>query len=142
MQADRSAFEDRCLEIKHNISNEKRKLKSSTQERKALIEQLKKPLPDDLKKQQLTEQIEEHSAQIGEHQTRIADLQAKLKHLEGEQTNQLWLAESLQNFDAIWQHMTAINRNRLIALLVKDVRLDERNDAITVTLAKLASNIP
>ena len=87
----------------------------------------------------LGERIEAMGHQLGVYEQRLGEVERTLAHLEQVDIEVGWVAETLAQFDKVWDVMTVENRGRLMAALVERVAIDERSGEVTATLIDLES---
>jgi DNA invertase Pin-like site-specific DNA recombinase len=68
---------------------------------------------------------------------RLLEVDRSLARLESHLQEAVWLAQTLMNFDSLWDAFTPRNRQRLVRALVEEVIVDERAGEVTVKLANL-----
>jgi site-specific DNA recombinase len=64
-------------------------------------------------------------------------IDAELATLEGLRVDVAWVAQTLADFDLVWDHLTPLNRQRLVRALVTEVRVDAAAGTMTVALVDL-----
>ena len=63
------------------------------------------------------------------------------KGLEGKEVELDWIAETLANFDLLWDTMTLINRQRLVRSLIRRVEINEPAHSVNVSFWKQEDGI-
>jgi len=74
-------------------------------------------------------------------EVRLAEIVHRKKGLEGKEVELSWIAETLANFDLLWESMTLINRQRLVRSLIRRVEINEPAHSVNVSFWKQEDGI-
>ena len=70
-------------------------------------------------------------------EARLVEIDQQVAALDAAEIDATWVAETLADFDRIWELLTMENRRRLIEALVSMVAVDTEAELITVELVDI-----
>lgn len=82
------------------------------------------------------------AAQVQTRDNAKAEVTARdeeLAIIEAVRVDIAWVAQTLADFDLVWEHLTPLNRQRLVRALVQEVHVDAAAGTITATLVDLGA---
>lgn len=81
--------------------------------------------------------LQEHARVRDDARADAQAIDAELATLEGLRVDVAWVAQTLADFDLVWDHLTPLNRQRLVRALVTEVRVEADAGTMTVALVDL-----
>ncbi len=86
----------------------------------------------------LHERLEERGAELVALQERLERIERELAQLDDARVEADWLAQTLAEFDAVWNVLTPENQTRLVRAVVDRVVVDEATGSVKMYVADLA----
>jgi hypothetical protein len=86
----------------------------------------------------LHERLEERGAELVALQERLERIERELAQLDDARVEADWLAQTLAEFDAVWNVLTPENQTRLVRAVVERVVVDEATGSVKMYVADLA----
>lgn len=85
----------------------------------------------------LEDRINQVGSRLGQAESRLMQVERGLAELDRIEAETKWVTQAIEHFDAVWETMTPMNRIRLVGVLVKSVRINEKDDTVTATLTDI-----
>ena len=83
----------------------------------------------------LDERLRDVGTNLAAHEARLATVEGQLAAIDDLEVEAGWVAQTLTNFDSVWDVLSTDNRGRLVRAAVMRVDVDEPAGKITATLA-------
>ena len=92
-------------------------------------------------RQQVQARLQELEEQSAHSEAELVASSRQLAELDALEVDVDWVAQSLANFDRVWDRLTMENRGRLVRAVIDRVEVDEPGNAVRVVLADLGAHL-
>jgi len=92
-------------------------------------------------RQQVQSRLQELEDQSAHSEADLVASTRQLAELDAVEVDVTWVAQSLADFDRVWDRLTVENRGRLVRAVIHRVEVDEPGNTVRVVLADLGANL-